>query len=54
LSRERIAILGGGASGTLLAAELLRRAERPLEVALVEPRSALGRGPAYTTSFPVT
>jgi uncharacterized NAD(P)/FAD-binding protein YdhS len=53
VSRERIAILGGGASGTLLAAELLRRAERPLEVALVEPRSALGRGPAYTTSFPV-
>ena len=53
MSRERIAILGGGASGTLLAAELLRRAERPLEVALVEPRSALGRGPAYTTSFPV-
>jgi uncharacterized NAD(P)/FAD-binding protein YdhS len=53
VSRERIAILGGGASGTLLAAELLRRAERPLAIALVEPRSALGRGPAYTTSFPV-
>lgn len=53
MSRERIAILGGGASGTLLAAELLRRAERPLEIVLVEPRSALGRGPAYTTSFPV-
>jgi uncharacterized NAD(P)/FAD-binding protein YdhS len=53
VSRERIAILGGGASGTLLAAELLRRAQRPLEIALVEPRSALGRGPAYTTSFAV-
>lgn len=53
MSGERIAILGGGASGTLLAAELLRRAERPLSIALVEPRSALGRGPAYTTSFPV-
>jgi uncharacterized NAD(P)/FAD-binding protein YdhS len=53
VTTERIAILGGGASGTLLAAELLRRADRPLEIVLVEPRPALGRGPAYTTPFPV-
>lgn len=53
MTTERIAILGGGASGTLLAAELLRRADRPLEIVLVEPRGALGRGPAYTTPFPV-
>lgn len=49
---ERIAILGGGASGTLLATELLRRADRPVDIVLVEPRGALGRGPAYTTPFP--
>lgn len=53
MTTERIAILGGGASGTLLAAELLRRADRPLEIVLVEPRGVLGRGPAYTTPFPV-
>lgn len=53
MNAERIAILGGGASGTLLAAELLRRAEHPLEIVLVEPRGALGRGPAYTTPFAV-
>jgi uncharacterized NAD(P)/FAD-binding protein YdhS len=53
VTTERIAILGGGASGTLLAVELLRRADRPLEIVLVEPRSSLGRGPAYTTPFPV-
>ncbi len=53
MSTDRIAVLGGGASGTLLAAELLRRADRPVEIVLVEPRGALGRGPAYTTPFPV-
>ena len=50
---ERIAIVGGGASGLLVAAELLRRAAGPLEVVVLEPRSALGRGPAYATPCPL-
>jgi uncharacterized NAD(P)/FAD-binding protein YdhS len=46
----RITIIGGGASGTLLAANLLRTGvERPVEINLVEKRPALGRGVAYST-----
>jgi uncharacterized NAD(P)/FAD-binding protein YdhS len=44
----RVVIVGGGASGTLLAAELLRQPQA-VEVTLVEPRAALGRGVAYST-----
>lgn len=44
----RVAILGGGASGTLLAAELLRMPE-PVDLAVVEPRGELGPGLAYST-----
>ncbi len=47
------AIIGGGASGTLTAANLLWRADRPLAVALIERTSAFGRGVAYTTTNPV-
>lgn len=47
---KRITIIGGGASGTLVAANLLRDAgDRPLEVNLVERRPAVGRGVAYST-----
>jgi len=46
---ERIAILGGGCSGTLLATQLLRRAQRPVHVTILEPRPILGRGLAYDT-----
>jgi uncharacterized NAD(P)/FAD-binding protein YdhS len=44
-----VVIAGGGASGTLLAAELLRQPV-PVEVTLVEPRADLGRGVAYSTA----
>lgn len=47
MSAPQVAIVGGGASGTLLALQLLRQARSPLEVALVEPRRHLGRGLAY-------
>ncbi len=47
----QIAIIGGGASGTLLAAQLLRRAARPLRVVLLERMSEPGGGVAYGTSF---
>ena len=45
----RITIIGGGASGTLLAANLLEQRKRPLEVNLVEKRADVGRGVAYST-----
>jgi uncharacterized NAD(P)/FAD-binding protein YdhS len=48
--RVDIAILGGGFSGTMVAANLLRRATGPLTVAVVERRDAMGRGVAYSTT----
>jgi uncharacterized NAD(P)/FAD-binding protein YdhS len=47
---KRITIIGGGASGTLLATNLLKQAgDSRLEVNLVETRDAIGRGVAYST-----
>ncbi|RJS24184.1 hydroxyacylglutathione hydrolase [Corallococcus sp. H22C18031201] len=45
-------IVGGGASGTLLALHLLKSARAPLRVALVERGPRLGRGLAYGTDNP--
>jgi uncharacterized NAD(P)/FAD-binding protein YdhS len=39
----RVAIVGGGLSGALAAAELLRQAAVPVEVVLIEPDPLLGR-----------
>ena len=48
---KRITIIGGGASGTLTAANLLKLAEeRPIHVDLVEKRSRIGRGVAFGTT----
>jgi uncharacterized NAD(P)/FAD-binding protein YdhS len=47
-----IAIVGGGASGTLLAANLLRRARAPLRLLLLERGGRVGRGLAYSTESP--
>ena len=47
-----VAVIGGGASGTLVATNLLRCATRPLEVVVIEPRQSLGRGVAYSTTDP--
>ncbi|WP_240360056.1 FAD/NAD(P)-binding protein [Pyxidicoccus caerfyrddinensis] len=44
-----VAIVGGGASGTLLALNLLKNARAPLRVALVERSGRVGRGLAYST-----
>lgn len=44
-----MAIVGGGASGTLLAVNLLRHARAPFRVALVERGGRVGRGLAYST-----
>ena len=47
---KRITIIGGGASGTLLAINLLGyKGDERLEVNLVEKRDTVGRGVAYST-----
>lgn len=47
-----IVIIGGGASGVLLAAHLLRDPDAPLRVTVIEGRHMLGCGVAYSTSDP--
>jgi len=48
----RIAIVGGGASGALMAAHLLRRDPPNVQVSIVEKRADIGRGLAYATGNP--
>ena len=47
-----IIIIGGGASGILLAAHLLRRSDARLQVTIIEKRGQLGRGLAFSASRP--
>ena len=47
-----VVIIGGGASGVLLAAHLLSRPGRDLRVTIVEGRNMLGCGVAYSTTDP--
>lgn len=47
-----VAIIGGGASGVLMALHLLSRDLPGLRVTLIEPRAGLGRGIAYSTPDP--
>jgi len=48
---KRITIVGGGASGTLLAVNLLKNAgDAPIEVNLVERKTKVGRGVAFGTT----
>jgi uncharacterized NAD(P)/FAD-binding protein YdhS len=49
-----IAIIGGGASGVLMAAHLLRDSQADLEVTIVEKKPSLGRGRASSTCAPPT
>ncbi len=49
---SRIVILGGGASGVLLALHLLRGSPDDPEVIIVERRAELGAGAAYATHHP--
>jgi uncharacterized NAD(P)/FAD-binding protein YdhS len=46
---QRIAIIGGGFTGTALTIELLRRVSTPLEILLIDRRGHFGRGLAYGT-----
>jgi uncharacterized NAD(P)/FAD-binding protein YdhS len=48
VERYEIAIIGGGYAGAVLALHLARGARRPLKVVIVEPRSELGAGLAYS------
>ena len=47
--RLAITIVGGGASGVLLAAHLLQDADADIRVTLIEKRAAFGQGLAYST-----
>jgi uncharacterized NAD(P)/FAD-binding protein YdhS len=48
----RVAIVGGGASGAFVAANLLRSADPRLEITVIEPRAEIGPGVAYSTLDP--
>lgn len=47
-----VAVVGGGFTGAVCAIHLSRLAERPLDIAIVEPRERPGRGIAYDTEDP--
>ena len=47
-----VIIIGGGASGVLLAAHLLRDPATPLRVTVIEGSHMLGCGVAYSTADP--
>ena len=46
-----VLIIGGGASGVLMAVHLLRQ-PAPVQVTLIEGRGAMGAGIAYATTDP--
>lgn len=48
----RVAIVGGGFTGTLLAVHMLRAAKAPLTIHLIEQHGWFGRGIAYSTVNP--
>jgi uncharacterized NAD(P)/FAD-binding protein YdhS len=48
---QAIAIIGGGLSGSLVAAHLLRTVTTPLTLHLIDAQAEIGRGVAYRTPF---
>jgi uncharacterized NAD(P)/FAD-binding protein YdhS len=52
MSGGHVIVIGGGASGVILAAHLLRAAGSGLHVTLIERRAEIGQGIAYATSEP--
>lgn len=49
---KRVLVVGGGASGTMVAVNLIRNLTQPIEIWLAEPEIKLGRGIAYRTTDP--
>ena len=49
--RLAIVIVGGGASGVLLAAHLLRNRDADIRITLIEKRPVFGQGAAYSTTL---
>jgi uncharacterized NAD(P)/FAD-binding protein YdhS len=49
---DRVIIIGGGATGVLLACHLLRDRDRPIDVTIVETSAQAGLGLAYATRNP--
>lgn len=49
---SRVVIVGGGASGAFVAANLLRDGGEGVEIVVIEPRAELGLGVAYSTTDP--
>jgi uncharacterized NAD(P)/FAD-binding protein YdhS len=49
----RLVICGGGAAAVLILQALKQHARRPIDVTILEPRSRLGVGLAYSTSCPI-
>ena len=49
---NKIAVVGGGASGVITAINLVRAMHHQAEIIIIERRSNLGRGLAYSTSDP--
>jgi uncharacterized NAD(P)/FAD-binding protein YdhS len=49
---KHIIIVGGGASGVLLACHLFRNDDDDIRVTLIEKRPVVGRGMAYSTAQP--
>lgn len=47
-----VVVIGGGASGVLMAAHLLRDGQAPAQVTIIEDRHMLGCGIAYSTDDP--
>ncbi len=48
----RVVVVGGGFTGAVLIIHLVRAADRPLRIIVVEPSADLGRGIAYGTHDP--
>lgn len=51
-SGPHVVVIGGGASGVLMAVHLLAEQDRKVRVTLIEGRNAPGQGLAYSTSDP--
>ncbi|WP_261403916.1 FAD-dependent oxidoreductase [Chenggangzhangella methanolivorans] len=50
--RQTVVVIGGGFTGAVVAHQLARRAPARFRIVVVEPRSALGGGVAYSTADP--